>query len=171
MWTWYYKRTKSSWSHDADAHTMREVLYIWAVTYHRGQRYCITASDIAQAWCHPYHPPHVYCFFSSVWHQISPYDYHNLDHSYRLRNSDVCDARHDASCYAIVSEKLNWQSARSRCESGGGHLATIANQAENDVIKSMATSKIYIKYRTMCVELSILVALKLCLICGIPVRK
>ena len=116
--------------------------------------------------------PSVPClFFSRVWHQICPYAYHSLSRSYRLRNSDVCDARHDASCYAIVSEKLNWQSARSRCESGGGHLATIANQAENDVIKSMATSKIYIKYRTMCVELSILVALKLCLICGIPVRN
>ena len=59
------------------------------------------------------------------------------------RYLDVCDGRHGNSCYVIVSESLTWQNARSKCESTGGHLATIDSQAENDVILNIAASKFY----------------------------
>ena len=55
--------------------------------------------------------------------------------------SDTCDAQYADSCYAIVSEPLTWQGARSRCEVWGGHLVTIDSSAENDVIHSIAVGK------------------------------
>ena len=55
--------------------------------------------------------------------------------------SDLCEARYYSSCYFIVPEPLNHHSAVSMCQAAGGHLATIGNQAENDVTQRMALSK------------------------------
>ena len=57
--------------------------------------------------------------------------------------SAVCDAMYAGSCYVIVSESLTWTSARSSCETIGGHLVTIDSQEENDVIHNIAVSKFY----------------------------
>ena len=59
------------------------------------------------------------------------------------RYSGACDARYAGACYVIVSELLNWQGARSRCEAAGGHLVTIDSSAENDVVYALAVSKFY----------------------------
>ena len=59
--------------------------------------------------------------------------------------SDKCEARYLISCYVIVYEHLNWQSASSRCQSMGGRLVYINSQAENDVIYSLIKSKIYMQ--------------------------
>ena len=56
---------------------------------------------------------------------------------------DLCDAVYADSCYVIVSESLTWTSARSSCETIGGHLVTIDSQEENDVIHNIAVSKFY----------------------------
>ena len=59
------------------------------------------------------------------------------------RYSGACDARYAGACYVIVSELLNWQGARSRCEAAGGHLVTIDSSAENEIIHTIAASKFY----------------------------
>ena len=56
--------------------------------------------------------------------------------------SDACDARYGSSCYIVVTEQLYWVSARDRCEALGGHLATIENQEENDIITRLVAGKL-----------------------------
>ena len=53
----------------------------------------------------------------------------------------MCDATYLSSCYIFVTDLLNWESARSRCHSKGGHLATIDSQEEKNVIHRMVNSK------------------------------
>ena len=62
---------------------------------------------------------------------------------YAYLNSDVCAGRFNQSCYIIVNESLTWQAASSRCRAMFGHLATIENQTENNVIHSLIASKFY----------------------------
>ena len=57
---------------------------------------------------------------------------------------DLCEARHHSSCYFILPELLDYHSADSMCQAAGGHLATIENKAENDVIKQLVASKFHI---------------------------
>ena len=53
----------------------------------------------------------------------------------------ACDATYLSSCYIFVTEKLTWESARRKCHSMGGHLATIDSQEENNVIHRLVNSK------------------------------
>ena len=62
---------------------------------------------------------------------------------YAYFNSDMCVGRYDKSCYIIVNESLTWQQASNRCRAMFGHLATIENQTEKDVIHSLIASKFY----------------------------
>ena len=55
----------------------------------------------------------------------------------------ACDETYLGSCYTFVTELLNWESARSRCHSMGGRLATIESQEENKVIHRLVNSKFY----------------------------
>ena len=58
-------------------------------------------------------------------------------------NTGACDATYLSSCYIFVTELLTWESARSRCHSKGGHLATIDSQEEKNVIYRMVNSKFW----------------------------
>lgn len=43
--------------------------------------------------------------------------------------------------YKIFNESISWQEAREKCESLGGHLATITSKAESDFIQSFANEE------------------------------
>ena len=75
-------------------------------------------------------------------HESGMYMYFHQDQSYIVYvYAGVCDATYLSSCYIFVTELLTWESARSRCQSMGGHLATIDSQEEKNVIYRMVNSK------------------------------
>jgi len=47
-------------------------------------------------------------------------------------------------CYAVSPDKLNWNDAKSYCESLGGALATIGSMEENDALAAFLTTSVYI---------------------------
>ena len=71
---------------------------------------------------------HAYCF------QVYAYVY-----------IGTCGERYLSSCYIFVNEQQTWESARIRCHSMGGHLATIDSQAESNVVHRMVNSKFYMQ--------------------------
>lgn len=52
-----------------------------------------------------------------------------------------------SSCYWYVSAASTWDAAQSTCASSGGHLASIADSAENSFVRGLAASTFWIGLR------------------------
>lgn len=56
---------------------------------------------------------------------------------YSEDTSEIASAEWNGHRYQIWNENLTWEQAKAKCESLGGHLATITSQAEQNFIENM----------------------------------
>ena len=61
---------------------------------------------------------------------------------------DTCQARHQKSCYQVVTDTKTWADAATNCQSLGGHLAVIESLYENDIIQKLLIGKFSLNSKT-----------------------